>query len=179
VRGFSSCFLVTLSFGVGCGGASAQTPLDLPMGTTRAELVHQLRSHEYCEGREPAAEAALTETFPRCSAPGAEYAQSWVVAYYDEGGRVVKVQRWEKYAEPDRALDRFNELVEKRTQAAGTPSVEAKQIIGRQEPLPMGTTTWVAFPSGEYAAVGVYLLDPSPPENANVLEEIVEIQPPR
>jgi hypothetical protein len=163
----------------GCGGASAQAPFDVPVGTTRAQLVGQLRDRSYCQGPEEASPGALTETFPRCSAPGAEYAQSWVVAWFDEGGRVTKLQRWEKYAESDRALDRFNELVEKRTQAAGPPSVAAKQQLGAQQSLPSGTQTWVAFPRGEYELVGVYLLDPRPPEYANVLEEIVEIQGPR
>jgi hypothetical protein len=158
-----------------CGGASVQAPLNVAIGTTRAELVAQLRG-AYCQGPEEPTEGALTETFPRCDAPGAEYAQSWVVAYFDDSGRVMKLQRWEKYGEADRALERFNELVEKRSQAAGPPSDAAKKQIGSQEELPMGTRTWVAFPRGETALVGVYLLDPRPPEYANVLEEIVEIQ---
>jgi hypothetical protein len=157
-----------------CGGASAEGPLSVSIGTDRAVLVRQLRDHQYCEGAEPPLAGDLTEMFPRCSGPGAEFSQSWVRAYYDEGGRVVKVERWEKFDDADRGLERFNALVEKRSKSSGPPSVEAKAMIGAQEELPPGTRTWVAFKSGEFALVAIYHLDPRPPENANVLEEIIE-----
>ena len=167
--------LVLLVALAGCGGASAEGPLRVPVGVTRDQLVKSLRQNAYCVSSEEPSAGSMTEMFPRCDQPGAEYGQSWVLAYYDGAGRAVKVQRWEKFTEPERGLERFNQLVEKRTQADGPPSVEAKAMIGAQEELPAGTRTWVAFKKGEFAAVAIYHLDPSPPEYANVLEEIVEL----
>lgn len=152
-----------------CGGASASGPLMVPVGLTRAELAGELRAYEYCPG-EPGGESAV---YPRCDVPGVEHAQSWVVAHFRDD-RVVKLQRWERYAEEPRGLERFNQIIEKRS-AGGPPTQEAKDLISAQQELPAGTRTWVAFRAGERTLVGVYLLDPRPPQHATVLEEIVEL----
>ncbi len=154
---------------VGCGGASAEGPLDVSIGMPRDRLAAQLHRFEYCKQRDPAKE---TEVFPRCDTTGVEFGQSWVVAHYFND-RVVRLQRWERYEDAGRGLDRFNALVEKRAALNGPPDAEAKRQIAGQQELPLGTKTWVAFRAGP-ALVGVYLLDPSPPENATVLEEIIE-----
>jgi hypothetical protein len=159
-----------------CGGTSAQTPLDVPVGLRRDQLRDELRRFEYCQKEEV---VDHTEVFPRCKITGTELGESWVVAHYDESGRAVKVQRWERYAEEQRGLDRFNALIEKRSAQSGPPSDDAKAQLSAQQPLPEGTKTWVAFTSGTSALVGVYLLDPSPPQNAMILEELVEVAAPR
>ena len=156
-----------------CGGASAEAPLTVPVGTTRDQLAGDLRRHQYCESKEHVAPEATTETFPRCAAPGHEFSQSWVVAHFDGGGRAVKIQRFERFDDEARGLERFNQLVEKRAAASGAPSEDAKAALSAQQELPAGTKTWVAFHAGEHTLVGVYLLAPRPPEYASVLEEVV------
>lgn len=155
-----------------CGGASADRPLTVPIGLTRSALPAELHRFEYCEGDRP---TDNTQVFPRCDRVGVELGMSWVVAGY-EGDRVVRIQRWERYPEEQNGVDRFNALVEQRAKASGPPSEQAKGLIAAQQPLPPGTKSWVAFHAGEHALVGVYLLDPQPPENANILEEIVELE---
>lgn len=158
-----------------CGGASAEAALTVPIGTTRDQLAVELRRHQYCTGKDHVAPGATTETFPRCDAPGHEFSQSWVVAHFDGSGRVIKIQRWERYEDEGRGLERFNQLVEKRAAVSGPPSEDAKSILAAEQELPAGTKTWVAFSGGDHAVVGVYLLTPRPPEYATVLEEIVEL----
>ena len=34
-----------------CGGASAEAPLTVPVGTTRDQVAGDLRRHQYCEGK--------------------------------------------------------------------------------------------------------------------------------
>jgi hypothetical protein len=157
-----------------CGGASAEGPLTVPIGLSRDQTARELRHHQYCTGKEHVPPEATAETFPRCDAPGHEFSQSWVVAHFDGSGRVFKVQRWERYEEEDRGLERFNQLIEKRAAVAGPPTDDAKSLLSAQQELPAGTKTWVAFKNGESSLVGVYLLTPRPPEYASVLEEIVE-----
>lgn len=156
----------------GCGGASAEGPLTVAVGTDRARLVADLRHHAYCVGKDGADPKTHQEMFPRCDQPGVEFGQSWVVAVYDDGGEVMKVQRWEKYTDPEKKQDRFNDLVAKRSAADGTPTDNAKALILGEQQLPPGTKTWVAFQEGA-SLVGVYLLDPVPPAYADVLEEVI------
>jgi hypothetical protein len=157
----------------GCGGAAAEGPLTIPTGMDRPGLVHELEHHAYCAGKDPPDAKTHEEIFPRCDAPGLDYGQSWVVVSYDEGGRVEKLQRWEKYSDADRLQDRFNDLVAKRTAQSGPASDLAKSRMLAVQPLPPGTKTWVAFQAGDYALAGIYLVDPQPPAYASLLEEIV------
>lgn len=155
-----------------CGGPSAEGPLTVTVGMARDRLPAELHRFEYCQRDEPQAD---TEVFPRCDSPGVEFGQSWVVAHYDNG-RVVRIQRWERFAEEGRGVERFNTLVEKRSALVGPPDPDAKRQVAGQQELPKGTKTWVAFRAGDRSLVGVYLLEPSPPEYASVLEEIVELR---
>jgi hypothetical protein len=160
----------------GCGGASAEGPLTVPIGLSRDQTAGELRRHDYCAGKDFVSPKAISETFPRCDTPGHEFSQSWVVTHFEQaGGRVVKIQRWERYEDEERALERFNQLVEKRSAASGPPTDETKSLLQAEQDLPPGTRAWVAFPGGDHALVGVYLLTPTPPENARVLEEVVEV----
>lgn len=159
---------------VGCGGASADRPLTIPVGLTRDALIGELRSIEYCEGDALASERVAREVFEKCDVPGVEHGQSWVVAHYQDG-RVARLQRFERFADPARAQDRFNLLIEKRTAANGPPDDGARATLAARE-LPSGTRTWVAFRAGATTVAAVYLLDPQPPENASILEEIVSVE---
>ncbi len=153
-----------------CGGASADRPLTVPVGLTRDGLVTELRAHEYCPGKDRPSER---EVFERCDVPGVEFGQSWVVAYFVDG-RVIRLQRYERYADDARTQERFNQLVEKRS-VDGPPSDEARALLARRD-LPVGTRTWVAFRAGETTLAGVFLLTPTPPENATILEEIIRVE---
>lgn len=155
---------------LGCGGAAAEAPLTVALGTDRDGLGGALRRHEYCLDDTPPTGAETTELIEKCDVPGAEHGQSWVIAAYGPDGRVVRVQRWERYPEDARTLARFNQLIEKR----GGPDDAAKAALAAQQELPAGTKTWVAFAQGPDALVGVYLLEPRPPQYATILEEIVE-----
>lgn len=156
---------------VGCGAASADRPLTIGLGSNRDALPAALKDAGYCQ-IEPT--ISDTEIFPRCERVGSELGDSWVEATYEDD-RVVRIRRWEKFGEDRHGLDRFNALVEQRAQDSA-PSEDAKKALGAQQPLPNGTKTWVAFQSGG-SLIGVYLLDPTPPENAQVLEEIVAPKP--
>ncbi len=157
---------------VGCGGASAEGPLTVPVGEARPALVADLKHHAYCAGPDGTDARTHEEMFPRCDQPGVEYGQSWVLATYDEGGEVVKLERWEKYADPDRLQDRFNDLVAMHSKL-GPPSDVAKAQMTSNGTLPPGTRTWVAFQEGA-SLVGVYLIAPQPPGYVNLLEVVIE-----
>lgn len=147
--------------------------MTIPVGMNRDQLVPELREHAYCASAAAPDPHTREETFPRCDQPGVEYSQSWVVAAYDESGHVIRLDRWEKYSDPDKLQDRFNDLIDKRTKLAGPPTDNAKALVLAQRQLPPGTKTWVAFESGDYALVGIYLLDPKPPAYASLLEEVL------
>ena len=143
----------------------------MTLGTNRDALPGALHDFEYCQ-IEPT--ISDTEVFPRCKRVGSELGESWVEATYEDD-KVVRIRRWEKFGEEKHGLDRFNALVEQRAKD-NPPTDDARRTLAAQQELPNGTKTWVAFKAGT-SLVAVYLLDPTPPENAQVLEEIVEIKP--
>jgi hypothetical protein len=61
--------------------------------------------------------------------------------------------------------------------AGQPPSDEARRQLTQRQDLPGGTRSWTAFRSGDHTLVGVYLLTPTPPENASVMEELVAARP--
>lgn len=160
---------VLLLFAIaGCGGLSAEQPLTIPLGIPRDQADAALKRHRYCHTVDgPRAEI---ETYPRCSRPGTEWGDSWVEAHYDDN-RLVELRRYERYDDDKRAKERWNQLVGARTQQ--TPaSAEAAQAL-RGQLLEPGTRSVQAFRIDPETVVGIYLLEPQPPGNANVLEAVI------
>jgi hypothetical protein len=164
----AGALLVTAISAAGCGPA-ADAPLSVRLGLPRDQTTAELRQRDFCPRDEVAAASAV---YPRCRRPGADWADVWVVADF-EHDRVVRLRRWERFTDDGRAVERWNELVEKRVAAGEAPSDAARQALRRRQELPVGTRSWTAFRSGDHTLVAVYLLTPSPPENASVMEELV------
>lgn len=153
---------------VGCGGVTAEQPLRVTLGMSRDQALAALESQKYCPkaGQPP----ARLETYPRCDRPGAEWGESWVTARYD-GDRLVEVRRYERYSEDTRALARWNQLIADRGKIS-TESDEATRAL-RSRLLEPGTRSVKAFRVDHATVAGVYLLSPTPPEDASVLEILV------
>jgi hypothetical protein len=159
----------------GCGGA-ADGPLRVTLGADRAATASALRQQEFCRGDDPA--AAREQVFPRCDRPG-EAAQAWVWVRFD-GDRLAQIRRWERHTDPDLGLARWNELVAARRKLAGADAAaERAAMQDVQAQLPAGTRSWVAWRLDADTVAAVYLLDPTPPEDAHVLEQIVSAPPAR
>ena len=154
----------------GCGGASAESPLTVPLGLSRAATVQALHAHQYCRTPDPhraEADVPKEETYPRCGRTAAEWGESWVTARFDRD-KLVELRRWERYTDDARAVERWNELVAARIKASA-PSDDALKAL---KLLP-GTRSVKAFRADNGSVVGVYLLTPTPPENANILEKVI------
>jgi hypothetical protein len=151
----------------GCASQRAEGPLFVSLGMSRGETASALRHYDFCAQVEP---AKADEVYPQCDRPGTGYGDAWVIAHYDTG-RLVRVQRFERWVDDTRAAERWNQLVEKR--ALKQPvSPDARARISARQPVPEGTTTWAAFQSGE-DLVGVYLLEPPDGNGPRILEEIL------
>jgi hypothetical protein len=155
-----------------CGGISADAPLTVPLGLTHKDAEAALHAHQFChqQGGLPQKQ----ELYPRCDRTAAELGDAWVTAAFD-GDRLVELRRWERYADDARAVERWNELVGARAKTS-TPSDEALQSLRDQGLMEPGTRTVKAFRDKDGTVVGVYLLTPSPPQNANVLEKITYVK---
>jgi len=151
-----------------CGGASAEAPITVDLGLTHDQTERALAAHQYC--RKPGEPAGPRELYPRCDRPAAEWGESWITASFD-GDRLVELRRWERYADQAHALERWNELVTARSKAS-QPSDEALQELRDKGLLEAGTRAVKAFRGSDAVVIGVYLLTPTPPENASVLEKI-------
>lgn len=154
----------------GCAAQRAEGPLQIALGLSREDTARALERYNFCPQVE---RAAADEVYPECDRPGAGFGDAWVIAHY-EGGRLARLQRFERWADGARATERWNQLVEKR--AAATPvSADARARIFERQRIPEGTKSWVAF---EVAAdlVGVYLLAPARAEDPSILEEILPAQ---
>ena len=151
-----------------CGGLTAEAPLTVSLDIQRASAETALHDHQYCRaGVNP---PQPQEVYPRCDRPGTEWGDMWVAARY-EGDRLVELRRWERYPDDAHAVERWNQLVAARAKI--TPeSAEAAQAIRAKGLLEPGTRSLVAFRVDASTVVGVYLLQPQPPENAAVLEKI-------
>ncbi len=151
----------------GCAAQRAEGPLAVPLGLSRGDTAKALRHYDFC----PQLEAARSEEiYPQCDRPGTGYGDAWVVASYT-GGSLVRLQRFERWSDPARATERWNQLVEKRS--ASTPvSPDARARISQRQIIPAGTRSWVAFQAGA-DLVGVYLLEPAGPQDPSILEEIL------
>jgi hypothetical protein len=152
----------------GCGGVSSEAALNIPLGLPRAQVEQRLHAHQYCHrAGEP---SARFDTYPRCDRPGTEYGESWVTAEYD-GDRLVELRRWERFSDDAHAVERWNQLIADRAKL--TPeSDEALRAIQKHSLLQPGTRALKAFRIDPRTVVGVYLLTPTEPEQASVLEKI-------
>lgn len=153
---------------VGCAGSAAEGPLTVKLNIPRDQAVSQLRGHSFCrkQGEPP----ARTETYPRCDRPGTEWGESWVIARYEKE-QLVELKRYERFTDENRAVERWNQLIADRAkQSPGAADVTAT-LKGRL--LEPGTKSMKAFRVDASTVVGVYLLTPTPPEDASVLETVV------
>jgi hypothetical protein len=167
-----SVLLSMVASGLGCGGVAAEAPLTLKLGIPRDQATSQLRSHQYCHTQDGPPQKL--ETYPRCKRAGTEWGESWVTARFDEAGTLTEVRRYERYAEDNAAVERWNQLVADRLKL-GPAEPEALDALKARGPLEAGTRTVQAFRVDANTVVGVYLLTPSPPEDASVLEAIVRV----
>lgn len=151
-----------------CGGPSAEAPLTVPLGITHKDAEKALHDHQFChkQGELPQRQ----ELYPRCDRTAAELGDAWVTAEFD-GDRLVELRRWERYGDDSAAVQRWNDLVAARMKTS-TPADDALQALRDKGLMEPGTRTVKAFREKDGTIVGVYLLTPSEPQNANVLEKI-------
>jgi hypothetical protein len=160
--------LVLVALAAACGGPTAEAPLTVPLGLTHKATEQALHTHQFC--RERGQVDTNHELFPRCDRTAAELGDAWVTAAFD-GDRLVELRRWERYPDDARAVERWNELLAARMKVS-QPSDEALRHLRERGLLPAGTRSVKAFREDAGVVIGVYLLQPSPPEQANVLEQI-------
>ena len=110
------------------------------------------------------------EMFWACDHPGLGDRDAWVIARYD-GGVLVRLQRFERWADQAAARQRWDALIARRAEA-GPPSTGAREQREARHRVRAGTEAWVAFDRGD-ELIGVYLLSPAGPDAPAVLEEIV------
>jgi hypothetical protein len=152
-------------------GLPAEHPLTVQLGLERNAADGALKNHQYCikvDGPRPD-----VETYPRCDRAGFEWGESWVMATYKDN-RLVELRRYERIADSARATERWNQLIGERAKSGAVASDEATAAI-RTRPLEAGTKTVKAFRVDANTVVGVYLLTPAPPEEANILEAVLLI----
>ena len=165
--------LIPLVFCLGaCGGAAAESPLTVSLGMTHDQTETALKKHQFCleTSSSEVKQTQRKQTYPRCERAAAEQGDAWVVARY-EGDKLVELRRFERYPDDNNAVARWNELVGERMKLA-PESPEAAQQLKERGGLEPGTRTLKAFKNPDGTVVGVYLLTPSAPDNANVLEKI-------
>lgn len=154
-----------LLFLAACAGPTAESPITVSLGSPREQVIADLqRNHRYCAKPAHRPPPTGTDTYPRCQRPGAEWGESWITARYEDG-KLVELKRYERFADDARAVQRWNELVAARAKLSPeTPP------SGRAEP---GTRSMKAFQVDANTVVAVYLLTPTPPEDASIVEAIV------
>ncbi|HVV88748.1 MAG TPA: hypothetical protein VHE35_37140 [Kofleriaceae bacterium] len=166
----SLCLLLVVSSA--CAAQRAQGPLAIPLGLTQVDAHRALKAYDFCgkiDGPVP-----LEETVPTCDHPGLGRGDAWVVARYQDGV-LIGLQRFERWADPKAASERWDQLIAKRSEST-PPSTGAREQLEARHPAPAGTQAWVAFSSGD-ELIGVYLLTPSTPDDPSILEEILPAIP--
>jgi hypothetical protein len=155
-----------------CGGPIAESPLTVPLGLSHEGTEQALKKHQFClqTSSSTIKHTQPQQLYPRCERTAAEHGDAWVVARYD-GDKLVELRRYERYSDDNRAIERWNELIAERMKKS-QPSDAALQQIKAKGLLQAGTRSVKAFAGEPGTVVGVYLLTPSPPEQANVLEQI-------
>lgn len=160
---------------LGCAGPQAEAPITVGLGTPRDQVIADLESkHQYCAkpAFRPAPDA--TDVYRRCERTGAEWGESWIKAQYEEG-KLVELKRYERFTDDARAVERWNQLIGDRQKVTPESAEAAAMMRGRA--LEPGTRSMKAFKVDATTVVGVYLLTPSPPEDASILEAIVRVTP--
>ena len=156
----------------GCAGPTAESPITVSLGAPREQVIADLeKKHRYCAKPAHRPPPTGTDTYPRCDRPGAEWGESWITAKYEDG-KLVELKRYERFADDARAVERWNQLIGDRAKV--TP--EDATAVMRARPLEPGTRSMKAFKVGANTIVGVYLLTPTPPEDASILEAIVQVK---
>jgi hypothetical protein len=159
----------------GCAGASAESPITVALGSPREQVIRDLKSKNgYCAPAEHRPAGTKTDLYQRCERPGAEWGESWIAARYEDG-KLVELKRYERFSEDARAVERWNQLIGERTKVTPMSDAAAAALKGR--PLEPGTRSMKAFQVDASTVVGVYLLTPTPPEDASILEAIVRVAP--
>ena len=165
--------LIPLVVLVGCAETTADSPLTVTLGLGREATTKALHDHQYCHKVDP---PQKIETYPRCARVGTDWGESWITAEFSDAGKLVELRRWERFTDDGRAVERWNQLVIERNKLVHE-SDAALQTIRAQGLLQPGTRSVKAFQVDASTVVGVYLLTPSPPEQASVLEKIVFVGP--
>jgi hypothetical protein len=163
-------------FVAACGGATAESPLTVQLGLTHDQTAKMLEGHQFCLETSTATIASTQQkqVYPRCKRAASEHGEAWVVAMYD-GDKLVELRRFERYGDDARAVERWNELITDRMKTS-QPDEAALQQIKEQGMLEPGTRSVKAFRGEPGTVVGVYLLTPFPPANANVLEKVTYLK---
>jgi hypothetical protein len=155
-----------------CGGPVAEAPLTMKLGLSHDDTEKSLRAHQFCLETHSSVvkHTQQKQVYPRCSRAAAEHGEAWVIAIYS-GDKLVELRRYERYGDDNRAIERWNELVAARMKVSPT-SEQALTLIKQRGVLQPGTRSVKAFDGEPGTIVGVYLLTPYPPDNANVLEQV-------
>lgn len=155
-----------------CGGPVAEAPLTMQLGLSHEATEKELRAHQFClqTSTSTVKYTEQKQTYPRCQRAASEHGEAWVIAIYD-GDKLVELRRYERYSDDNRAVERWNEMIGARMKKS-QPSEQALQKIKDRGLLQSGTRSVKAFDGEPGTVVGVYLLTPSPPDQANVLEQV-------
>jgi len=155
-----------------CGGITAEAPITMKLGTDRTHARSELKAHKFCH-KEDGGPQPNPEVFPRCERAGAEWGESWVTVKY-EGEQVAELKRYERFSDDNRALERWNQLVADRLKIH--PNAEDATAELQAKGLEPGTRSSKAWRLDDKTVVAVYLLTPTAPENASILEAIYKLE---
>ena len=168
---WSNLLLIAI-FSSACGGISAESPITLKVGIDRTTARKQLHDHKFCH-KEDGGQQPNPERFPRCSRAGSEWGESWVSVRY-ENEKVVELKRYETFSDDARAVERWNQLVADRTKLHPDAADATGELQSRT--LEPGTRSVKAWRLDGQTVVAAYLLTPTAPDNASVLEAIYKIE---
>ena len=98
---------------------------------TPAETARAVRAYDFCLHDGP---RTSEEMFWACDHPGLGDRDAWVIARYD-GGVLVRLQRFERWADQAAARQRWDALIARRAEA-GPPSTGAREQLDLEDELP-------------------------------------------
>jgi hypothetical protein len=159
-----------------CAAQRAQGPLTVALGLSPAATAAAVHDFDFCRLVEAdAGDQHDRETFSQCGRPGVVFGDAWIVARYQDQ-RTVALQRFERWVDRERAVARWNQLVERRA-TSGPASQSARDLVFARQGIPDGTEAWVAFERRD-ELVAVYLLTTHSASDPAILEEILLRTPP-